>query len=522
MATSFHSPVVLAHSLKTGLLSPHHRSVSRLLKGIEEDIKSLIDISNDVHVAVTWDASINACVHGDTGSQDCSLAGQLWQAADRKPGRNDNEETLNDFTADFGNEILRELKELDISAWFFRTAKLQPIEVNGQADFDYSARKLIKRRRSESIVSGNNFLAMYRYGMFSKSVLSPSKHHKSLVTPVAVGLGILGTAGTGALGWWFWDDIKKIGKDAIQFFNKPQKPETLVEKAESQQVDSKVASKIMSRPVGPPVVNTASNTPNKPVGNAAIAQSGRTGSPPASVSNEVPFTQSPEVMSESHDNADVALEPIEPSVEASIARFQILEDLSPDNPSPRNSFHSTGSEFHLPKGRLGKDAEYIRPLSDIQGIIEANGVPEGDWTHRLADPRPRRPGSGLQDIGSKRRGKVVSGVEKECLDQMFLEELREEQKEGSVLGLAISHPMSINKDSVDLEGKPTQLEIEADVRDASNAVAPPATAAVLPLGDFLIHRHPRNQSNNFRQEERESLIRNLLHMCSKSNIPVLM
>ena len=141
MATSFHSPVVLAHSLKTGLLSPHHRSVSRLLKGIEEDIKSLIDISSDVHVAVTWDASINACVHGDIGSQDCSLVGQLWQAMNRKPSWNDDERTLNDFTTDFGNEILRELKELDISSWFFRTAKLQPIEGHGQADFGSSARK---------------------------------------------------------------------------------------------------------------------------------------------------------------------------------------------------------------------------------------------------------------------------------------------------------------------------------------------------------------------------------------------
>ena len=443
---------------------------------------------------------------------------------------------------------------------------------------------VIKRGRSEPIVSGNNFLAMYKYGMFSKSLLSPSKHHKSLATPVAVGLGILGTAGTGALGWWFWDDIKRIGKDAIQFFEKPRKPEWLVEKPEIRQVDSKATSEVMSGPVGQPVVNLAPNTSNQPVSTAAIAQSGRTESPPASVSNEVPFTQSPEVMSESHDNADVASEPIEPlrpyiggeilglppgfstggapawgvvdktrhapieqmikhwsapsqvecepseaaieasqlstrgSVAASIARLHSLEDLSP----PRNSFHSTGSEFHQSKGLSGKDAEYICSRSDIQGNIEANGVPKGDWTHGIADPRPRRPGSDLQDFGSKRLGKVVSGVEKECLDQMFLGGIREEQKEVSVLESAISPPMSINKESAsDLDGGRNQIENETGIKDTSIAVAPPATTAVLPLEDVLIRRHPRNQSNSL-LHKRESLTRNLLHMCSKSNILVLM
>ena len=67
-------------------------------------------------------------------------------------------------------------------------------------------------------------------------------------------------------------------------------------------------------------------------------------------------------------------------------------------------------------------------MSDIQKDLKANGVHEQDLIHGISVARPRRPGSELQNSGTKRHGKVLSVEEKELLDQMMLEGMRGEQK----------------------------------------------------------------------------------------------
>lgn len=556
MATSFQSPVLLVHSLKTGLLSPHQRSVSRLTKGIEEDMKYLKNLSKDVHVAVTWDASINACVHRDTRSQDCSLNGQLWQAADREPTEHDNEETLNHYTADFGNDILRELKSVDISAWFFRTAKLQSIEGHGRSDVESELWKFIKRRQFEPIVSGNDFLAMYNNGMFSKSLLSPMKHRKGLATPVAIGLGILGGAGAGALGWWFWDDIKIIGKDVVQFFEKLQKVDADNKKPAIVALDSKATSQVVR--LAHSVFNSPPATPDELISPFAIAPPGWTEEPLMSVAGDFPFSRFPKIMSVSQDHKVIASEPIEPlepytsgeiinlppgfstrsdsawglvdktkhppveeiiehwsappvsevelneaaleasqlsnrgSVAASVARFETPLKLSPIDQSPRNSFHSTGSEFHLSKEISSKDSHHLRPLSDIQRDLEASGVPEEQWVHGIAVAFPRRPGSGLQDSASKRHGKVISIQEQEDLNEM-LNPMRVERRQPSVVEKVVRRPQSGPREKIagNLSGQ--EIQNEKKVEDASIVVPP--------LQYFLIPRYRRTRSTKFHQRD---------------------
>ena len=505
MVTSFSSPVVLVHSLQTGVLSSRQPSVNRLVKGIKEDMQYLKEMAKDVPVAVTWDASINACIHGKDGSHDCTLNGQLWQAADRKPKGDENEETLNDYTERFGNEILRELGKIDIAAWFFRTGKIQAREVFGRSDIDDEPRKLIRRRRPEKIVSGNDFLAMYKYGMFPKSLLShASKHHKYLVAPVAIGLGV---AGVGALGRWFWEDIKKIGNEVAQIFQKPQKTAPVIEKPKdqpnhahkSQSIDSKQpVERPVERPVKQPAETLPPPIPNEISSSPPIIPIDREELRASSDHYLFPFAEFPGILTETRNTEDLSSEPIEPlgpyssgpvihhpfgypsegdpawgmvdktknshveeliqkwqapsevpavvksdaavevesldnrgSFAASVARFRTPETSnanSPINRSPRHSLHSTGSDFQLSKGISSKDSEHIRSLSDIQKDLKANGVHEQDLINGISVARPRRPGSELQNSGTKRHGKVLSVEEKELLDQMMLEGMRGEQK----------------------------------------------------------------------------------------------
>ena len=155
----------------------------------------LKDLAKNIPVAVTWDASINACLHNAKGSHDCTLTGQLYQAAEKEPNRDDGEETLNDYTQNFGNDVLAELEKVPLAAWFFRTAKIQALETRYTDD---EARKLVKRR-SEEVVSGNDFLGMCKSGMFKKGLVVKT-NGRSGIAPVVLGLGALGTAGAGARG----------------------------------------------------------------------------------------------------------------------------------------------------------------------------------------------------------------------------------------------------------------------------------------------------------------------------------
>lgn len=173
----------------------------------------LKDLAKQVPVAVTWDASINTCINGN-GPDDCTVTGQLYHAADREPARNEGEKVLNDYIQNFGNDVLAELKQIPLTGWFFRTGKIQTLESRYSDDED---RKLVRRRQAEEIVSGNDFLGMYKSGMLNKGLVVKKKG-KSGVVPVLLGLGALGTAGAGALAWWHWNDLQKMAGEIIQSF----------------------------------------------------------------------------------------------------------------------------------------------------------------------------------------------------------------------------------------------------------------------------------------------------------------
>lgn len=212
MASLFSEPVVLVHSLQTGLVSTRQRSVQRLMSSIREDMMYLKDLAEDIPVAVTWDASINSCT--EEGQKDCSITGQLWQAMETEPNHSDDEGILNDYTENFGLDVLKELDKANIAAWFFRTAKIQ-----SDPSHTENSRQLMKRkaRRPEQVISGNDFLSMYRHGIFTKKTFKPGRKHGKGVAPLVLGLGATAAVGgAGALGWWFWDDIKKTVSDLVQ------------------------------------------------------------------------------------------------------------------------------------------------------------------------------------------------------------------------------------------------------------------------------------------------------------------
>jgi len=580
MAPSFPDPVVLVHSLQTGLVSPRPRSVQRLLKSIKEDMVYIRDISRDIPVAVTWDASINSCAN--EGQSDCSVTGQLSQAIDAAPRRSDDEGILNDYTENFGLDVLEELDKADIAAWFFRTAKVH----SGLPETDSEdPRRLIKRkvRRPEEAISGNDFLSIYRHGMFNKKTFATGRKHKKGIAPVVLGLGAAAAAGgAGALGWWFWDDIKKTVTDLAKSFQtskeeveikKPsieairaEKPATgrssavelPVGRRPSSSVEPSGSSSRQSGPPGQSLVEAdapifdfpfaefpeldyndeilpvqpyrnikpstvegpqlpsqpqpvlvseedSSYRAKGPFSDPVLFQEGlkeltHVDPPPPppekpAVAREIeryvsepsvdsdlfkPISPVPEyetdyvpqvidtsVSREPFGTIDKAhippieevisrLEtpaesekpppsvvvdiPMDGSVRESVSRFESADN-SPDTSrrasalfetSPLDSKRSSWSEFGLSKGLTDKDRKRLRTLEEIQADLVRNGVPREEWTQPLNIKPKKRPLSMTKDIGDRRHGKIVSVEEKDLLDKMMLEQMREESKEESI------------------------------------------------------------------------------------------
>jgi len=210
MAPTFPDPVILVHSLTTGITSSHQKSISRLVKGIKQDLSYLENLTKNVPIAVTWDASLNACLNTGGATQDCIYREQLLAATDgdfdtHRPA----DVVLNEFTEQLGMDILDEIRKVDIGAWFFRTAKIQKS--------DNHRRDLVKRRVKDQ-VSGNDFLSMYKHGMFNRKSLSPNEEKKKKkLVPIALGLGAAGAGGlAGTLGYMYWDDIKSTADNLKQ------------------------------------------------------------------------------------------------------------------------------------------------------------------------------------------------------------------------------------------------------------------------------------------------------------------
>lgn len=480
METLFSDPLVLVHSLPTGITSPRQQSISRLWRQIKEDVKYLKRMSRNVPIAVTWDASINACIRSD-GSHDCSLEQQLYHARDREPGKSDDEVTLNDLTQDLANDILRELDKADIAAWFFRTAKIQRTGYpNRQTE---EAKSLVKRREQEVIVSGNDFLAMYKYGIFSKTSLSLSARKRpGLLAPVALGLG---AASAGALGWWCRDDIKQALADIIPtseqkksvltilHIRKTQpwvdvKPAIIIplsHKDPSQREESGLLGPASSDSIGSasPVDGKFSiseylhinlehgstsshpganihNQPTAPLqqhsGSLNIPIRPGTASDPAwgitdrsnqqPVNDIIEFFETPSVPRALTDDGPLDLNN-HGSVRASVEMFEsprISEMNSPIGKSPQNSMYL---ESGLSESYDREDVPYFRPLSEIEKDFEKKIIREQEWTRDIPVPRQVKPVSGPQDPAT-RHGKVLSVEEKELLAGMIPGVKGEEQR----------------------------------------------------------------------------------------------
>src|SRR5579859_5655723 len=210
-APSFKYPVALVHSLETGTTNSRQESVPVLLDQIRDDLEIIKEISDEVPVAVTWDASINACSAGASSHHDCSLDGQLSYATGRK-ARGDEKE-LNDITEGFAKDILSEMEKVKVPAWFFRTAKLQTISRRTSP--------FAKRRVQEGVISGNNFLSLYEHGMITDQQLSKEKKKGIPIAPIVWGLGAVGAAAAGAAAWHYRDDMKKAADDLMQSLQPP-------------------------------------------------------------------------------------------------------------------------------------------------------------------------------------------------------------------------------------------------------------------------------------------------------------
>jgi hypothetical protein len=211
-AMTFPNPVVLVHSLSTGIISSYPKTTSQLLRGIKRNFAHLKEVAQDIPVAVTWDASLNSCLNAGARESDCTPPEQLLMAlddgvtSDASPNRK-----LNEITEGFGNDVLHELKKSGVSAWFFRTAKIQSPK-------DLHRRSLVARRITPTVVSGNDFLAMYRHGMFDRKDLMPvHQKEKNRIIPIALGIGALGAGGVaGTLGYVHRDEVEKNVKDVAQ------------------------------------------------------------------------------------------------------------------------------------------------------------------------------------------------------------------------------------------------------------------------------------------------------------------
>ena len=203
-ATNFQDPVILVHSLSTGILSTHQKSASRILTSVKDDLAYIHKISQDLPVAVTWDASLNSCLNARSATSDCTSREQLLTAMDEHVNHDKAADaTLNKVTQQFGKDILNELKKSDIGAWFFRTVKIQSPKT-------VAHRNLVKRRVNPA-VSGNDFLSMYRNGMFDRKDLVTTKQKgKTPIVPIALGIGALGAGGAaGTWGYLHNDEVRK-------------------------------------------------------------------------------------------------------------------------------------------------------------------------------------------------------------------------------------------------------------------------------------------------------------------------
>jgi len=425
----FPSSVVLVHSLKTGLLSQHQHSVPRLLSGIRDDVRRLSEMAEKVPVVVTWDASLNACLEVSSTTHDCSIAGQLWEAMGRDPGRKDPEHALNRLTETMFSEILGELDNASIAGWFFRTAKVQVPNSNVEG---HRSKNVSKRGNADRLISGNDYLSLQENGMIPTY---RTKKSKNLLLPAILGLGAAG--GAGFLGWCYWDDIKALGKRIIQFFRRP--PRLKLEAVRQSQQDG--LSHVKSRHSSPPEIENQAVVPWKDGRPGCRPQqpSGTLRERPTPVLEGSPDKVSTRPVSELIERFEAPhREPKSRSQAGSISGSShiFVSELVSRIESHRNSVAVPGDSGVSSPGTScvwqplnvdlarellsGQGSEQVRPpLSEIRGKLEKNGIQSEAWERTRAVPRPSRPNSRLDNVGSKRQGKVVSKEEQELLGDML-------------------------------------------------------------------------------------------------------
>jgi hypothetical protein len=478
----FKDPVVLVHSLNTGLFSPRQKSISHLLLDIKDDLKSLKELSRETPIAVTWDASINACVLGEKSHHECSPTEQLQHSEVKIKSKKGVEQAINDITMDYADEILKELDKSNIDAWFFRTAKLQSKHQKQNSG------EISKRDEEIEIISGNDFLGLYEHGMVSEK-----EKKKSIFPPLALGAGAIGA---GFLGWKFRDDISKFVTDTFQRVS--PKPVQVQPQNERNAPIEKGGLQQHSPPLNPPtsdvigIPKPPSEAGKDPAGSinsehpldhpqSGVSQDldlgplpglnghGSVGSshilipyvdpksaygtidrtklakvneaveswPPEKPSQNLESNQLDSSKSEKRKSVSESVaaweQPIEKPGKArlgtnnsggrkSIAEFAATwesELSSPSTDSRHKSSFSGGSEFGLSNGPLLTDLKNIRRLSEIEKDLKANGIPEEQWEGEIVLPRVKK-AYGEADIKRIRRlGRVVTKNEKEKLEKLL-------------------------------------------------------------------------------------------------------
>lgn len=466
---TFRSPIALVHSLNTGLLSLHQHSVKRLLKGLEDEISEVSELAEDVPIVVTWDASLNACVEGSDSTHDCTLTGQLWEAKDSEPGRGDGEDELNKLTENLFEDILKELKDADISGWFFRTAKIQGPQSTPNS---FRSRKITERGYADNLISGNDYIALQQTGMLPNY---KDKKGKNVILPAVIGIGA--AAGAGVLGWYFWDDIKAVGNKVAQFFERPSESERAEIQTSAQvevdsarvnvpiEVQSQAQSRSGSSHGSPQNRAEGTRTPTPARRRAPSPATRRLSSVHTIDTSKIPIRPVREMAEE----LQAPLAPLKPKSPVASPRERpqgVVSDAvsriesHPESPvlsgsqvdSRRTSGLSQPLNLDQVRERVsGTDSEHVRPLSEIRAELERNGLQSpgeksNENSRESAPPQtqeqtgdqpqvgPRRrivrPDSGLRNIGSKRQGKVMSQDEQGLLSEMLRQSGIEIENEG--------------------------------------------------------------------------------------------
>jgi hypothetical protein len=417
-SSSFPYPVVLEHTLTTGISNQlSTKKLAALLRGIKRDIARIKPLLRNHTIGVTWDASINNCLHRvpTDARYFCYPEYQLYAAVgELEYSTSVAESRVNNLVKAFANEILSELDEAEIPCWTFRTAKVVPRSYRQQ-----------KRGIAGNIYSGNDFIELYESKTLDRTLLGHGEISGKLPGALAAGAAVAG--GVGALVWYGWHNMTEAAKGVVHKFHETYNPVykdakaqvSVIQSVQASQSGSEVGSDISHLSIPGSTdkgarrhINGAQGVlSNKEAGGSRVPDVGSGLSGPARgtvdrshippVKDLVDHWESPRIAPD-RDTAPLKMDTAD-SVPERIDEIESLESVSDSAKS--DSYPSSGIEVSTP------------PLQEAES----------------SSPQDSRPNSGAEIQGdeSKGNGNVIGEDRIEAIDNL-LETIREGIRHESV------------------------------------------------------------------------------------------